>query len=189
MIVLGVDPGTVATGYGVVDRQGSRYVCLAEGDVRAPARWSMELRLKTIHDAMIELIQRHRPEAVAVEDAFISKLKSPQTAIKLGQARGVILLAAAQAGLPVSNYSPNVVKQSVVGNGRAEKQQVAYMVTRLLNLSAPPKSEHAADALGLALCLLQRGAIDAMTNHTNRAKTVAMTAGANTPSNRRRRRP
>lgn len=162
MIVLGVDPGTVATGFGVVARQGSRFTCLAEGDVRAPARWPMEVRLKTIHDAITELILRFAPQALAVEDAFISKLKSPQTAVKLGQARGVILLAGAQAGLPVVSYAPNVVKQSVVGNGRAEKEQVIYMVTRLLNLPGGPKSEHAADALGLALCHLQRGRMDAL---------------------------
>jgi crossover junction endodeoxyribonuclease RuvC len=163
MIVLGVDPGTVATGYGVVVQQGSRYICLAEGDVRAPSRWAMESRLKAIYDAIAELICTHRPQAAAVEDAFISKTKSPQTAIKLGQARGVILLACAQANIPVSNYSPNVAKQSVVGYGSASKDQMSYMVTRLLNLPKPPKSEHAADALGLALCLLQRGRIDAMT--------------------------
>ncbi len=168
MIIMGVDPGTVATGYGFVDQRGSRFTCMAEGDVRAPARWPMETRLKVIHDAMVELIARYHPDAVAVEDAFISKQKSPQTAIKLGQARGVILLAAAQAGLPVTSYTPNVVKQSVVGNGRAEKQQVIYMVTRLVNLPVPPKSEHAADALGLALCHLQRGAMDALTAATTK---------------------
>jgi len=162
MIVLGVDPGTVATGFGVVQQQGSRYICLAQGDVRAPAKWPMEMRLKTIYDAMVELICQHRPQAAAVEDAFISKTKSPQTAIKLGQARGVILLACAQAGIPVTSYTPNVAKQSVVGYGSATKEQMIYMVTRLLNLSTPPKSDHAADALGLALCLMQRGRIDAL---------------------------
>ena len=166
MIVLGVDPGTVATGFGVVAQSGSRFACLEEGDVRAPARRPMPERLNIIHAKIVELIAHHRPDAVAVEDAFISKQKSPQTAVKLGQARGVILLACAQAGVPVTDYTPNVVKQSVCGYGRADKEQVIYMIQRLLNLPSPPFSEHAADALGLALCHLQRGRIDALARAT-----------------------
>lgn len=162
MVVLGIDPGTVATGYGVVALSGSRHACLEQGDVRASSSLPMEQRLRIIHDKVAELIARHRPEMVAVEDAFIAK--NPQTALKLGQARGVVLLAAATAGLPVANYTPTRVKQSIVGYGRADKEQVIYMITRLLNLPAPPKSDHAADALGLALCHLQHGRFEAMTS-------------------------
>jgi crossover junction endodeoxyribonuclease RuvC len=155
MLVLGVDPGTVATGYGVVAAEGSRYRCLAQGDVRSPSRWPMPDRLRAIHEAIANLIQGHRPDALVVEDAYVSR--NPQTALKLGQARGVILLAGSQAGLPVVSYTAAHVKQAVVGYGRAEKDQVAFMIARLLNLPEPPASEHAADALGLAFCHLQRG--------------------------------
>ncbi len=160
MIVLGIDPGTVATGYGVVAVSGSRHSCLDAGDIRASAALPMEQRLRIIHDKVAELIAHHQPDAVAVEDAFVAK--NPQTALKLGQARGVVLLAAASAGLPVANYTPTHVKQSVVGYGRADKEQVIFMITRLLNLPEPPKSDHAADALGLALCHLQKGRYDAL---------------------------
>ncbi|MFQ5507846.1 MAG: crossover junction endodeoxyribonuclease RuvC [Leptospirillia bacterium] len=155
MIVLGVDPGTVATGFGVVAQEGSRFRCLIEGDVRAPARLPMAERLHRIHQRIADLIATHQPEAVAVEEAFVSRTKSPQTAIKLGQARGVILLACAEAGVPQVDYTAPQVKQAVVGNGRADKAQVIFMIQRLLNLPAPPRSEHAADALGLALTHLQ----------------------------------
>lgn len=157
MIVLGVDPGTAATGYGVVSLEGSRYRCLEQGDVRSSASMVMEQRLLRIHETISRLIARHRPDAVALEDAFISKQKSPQTAVKLGQARGVILLACAQGGVAAASYNPMQVKQAVVGYGNADKQQVIYMISRLTGLAAPPKSDHAADALGLALCHLQHG--------------------------------
>jgi crossover junction endodeoxyribonuclease RuvC len=161
MIVLGVDPGTVATGYGVVAAAGSRFTCLAQGDVRAPAKWPMAERLCAIHAAVADLIAHHRPEALALEEAFMAR--NAQTALKLGQARGVILLAGAQAGIPVFGYAPAHVKQAVVGHGRAEKDQIGYMITRILGLSAPPASEHAADALGLAYCHLQQGRFHALT--------------------------
>jgi crossover junction endodeoxyribonuclease RuvC len=160
MIVLGVDPGTVATGYGVVAAAGSRFTCLDQGDVRAPAKWPMAERLRAIHAAVADLIARHHPEALALEEAFMAR--NAQTALKLGQARGVILLAGAQAGIPVYGYAPAHVKQAVVGHGRAEKDQIAYMITRILGLSAPPASEHAADALGLAYCHLQQGRFEAL---------------------------
>jgi crossover junction endodeoxyribonuclease RuvC len=160
MIVLGVDPGTVATGYGVVAVDGSRYRCLDQGDIRSPARRPMPERLLAIHDRLTDLIERHRPEALSVEDTFVSR--NPQTALKLGQARGVILLAGARAGVPVFSYTPAHVKQAVVGYGRAEKEQVIYMITRLLALPDGPASEHAADALGLAFCHLQQGRAQAL---------------------------
>jgi crossover junction endodeoxyribonuclease RuvC len=169
MVVLGVDPGTVATGYGVVAAAGSRFTCLAQGDVRAPAKWAMAERLNAIHAAIADLIARHRPDALALEEAFIAR--NPQTALKLGQARGVILLAGAQAGVPVFGYAPAHVKLAVVGHGRAEKDQISFMITRILGLGAPPASEHAADALGLAYCHLQQG----------RLRSLAAGAGAAAP--------
>ncbi|MDH5526665.1 MAG: crossover junction endodeoxyribonuclease RuvC [Nitrospirota bacterium] len=162
MIVLGVDPGTVATGYGVVAGEGNRFHCLTAGDIRSSARNPMEMRLLAIFDCIESLIAEFHPDAVAVETAFISKTKSPQTPIKLGQARGVILLAAARAGLPVVDVNPVTVKQTVAGNGAAPKEQVIYMIKRLLNLPGDPPSEHAADALGIALCHIQRGRYEAL---------------------------
>jgi len=164
MIVLGVDPGTVATGYGVVAADGSRFRCLAQGDVRSPSKRPMPDRLHVIHAAISALLAAHRPEALVVEDAYVSR--NPQTALKLGQARGVILLAGAQAGVPVFTYTAAHVKQAVVGYGRAEKDQVAFMIGRLLGMTTPPASEHAADALGLAFCHLQRGRFQAVTTGT-----------------------
>jgi crossover junction endodeoxyribonuclease RuvC len=161
MIVLGVDPGTVATGYGVVAAEGSRFRCLVQGDVRSPSKRPMPDRLHAIHAAIAGLIATHRPEALIVEDTYVSR--NPQTALKLGQARGVILLAGAQAGVPVFNYTAAHVKQAVVGYGRAEKDQVAFMIARLLGMREAPASEHAADALGLAFCHLQRGRFAAAT--------------------------
>ncbi len=152
MMVLGVDPGTVATGFGVIRRDGSRFTCLYEGDVRTPAKAPMPERLHRIYTAVAELIETYRPDEVSVEDTFVSK--NPQTAIKLGQARGVILLACAQARLSVTDYAPTAVKRAIVGYGGADKEQMIFMIQRLLNLPEPPASDHAADALGLALCHL-----------------------------------
>jgi len=168
VIVLGVDPGTVATGFGVIEATGSRLRCLAQGDVRSPAKKPMPERLAAIHATIVGLIAAHRPEALVVEDAYVSR--NPQTALKLGQARGVILLAGAQAGIPVFGYTAAHVKQAVVGYGRAEKDQVIYMIARLLGLPEPPASEHAADALGIAFCHLQQ----------RRLQAVAGAAGAAT---------
>lgn len=126
----------------------------------------MPERLHAIHEAIAGLIARHRPEALAVEDTYVSR--NPQTALKLGQARGVILLAGAQAGVPVFTYTAAHVKQAVVGYGRAEKDQVGYMIARLLNLPGLPASEHAADALGLAFCHLQRGRLQALSGTSAR---------------------
>ncbi|MDH4229302.1 MAG: crossover junction endodeoxyribonuclease RuvC [Nitrospirota bacterium] len=173
MIVLGVDPGTVATGYGVVQRIGSRLICLEAGEVRSSPRLPMPERLLAIHDRIRDLLQRHSPQSVAVETAFISKLKSPQTAIKLGQARGVILLACARAGVPVADVNPVTAKQSVAGYGRADKEQVMFMIQRLLGLTSPPSSEHSADALALALAHLQTSRLTALTA-TTAGKTTVM---------------
>ncbi|HXE57708.1 MAG TPA: crossover junction endodeoxyribonuclease RuvC [Gemmatimonadales bacterium] len=164
MRVLGIDPGSAVVGYGVVEPgagpSGSPGGRLVEcGVVRADARAPLPERLRTIHDGLAALIARHRPDVLAVEGIFYAK--NVRTTVVLGHARGVILLAAAQAGLPVSEYAPRVVKRTIVGKGGALKAQVGYMVAQLLRLKAPPKPADAADAVAIALTHLlvtQRGA-------------------------------
>ncbi len=154
MIVLGIDPGTAATGYGVVQSEGSRLRALDGGVIRTRAGVALELRLAEIHARVAELLDRHQPECVAVEELYFGT--NARTAFAVGQARGVILLAAGQRGLPARSYTPQQVKGAVCGHGRAGKEQVLRMVTRLLGLSEPPATDHAADALAVAVCDLNR---------------------------------
>ena len=154
MIVLGIDPGTADTGYGVVQSAGSRLRALAEGVIKTRAGPPLERRLAAIHAAVEELLERHRPDAVAVEELYFGA--NVRTAFAVGQARGVVLLAAGQRGLPVRSYTPQQVKGAVCGHGRAGKEQVGRMVARLLALATPPSADHAADALAVAICDLNR---------------------------------
>ncbi|HEY1592287.1 MAG TPA: crossover junction endodeoxyribonuclease RuvC [Solirubrobacteraceae bacterium] len=154
MIVLGIDPGTADTGYGVVQSEGSRLRALDGGVIRTRAGVALELRLTEIHARVAELLDRHQPECLAVEELYFGT--NARTAFAVGQARGVILLAAGQRGLPARSYTPQQVKGAVCGHGRADKEQVLRMVTRLLGLSEPPASDHAADALAVAVCDLNR---------------------------------
>src|SRR5579859_6105036 len=154
MIVLGIDPGTADTGYGVVESAGSRLAALGAGVIRTDARTPLEQRLAEIHVAVSELLERHRPDAVAVEELYFGA--NVRTAFAVGQARGVILLAAGQRGVPSRSYTPQQVKAAVCGQGRAGKEQVGRMVARLLGLAAPPTPDHAADALAVAICDLNR---------------------------------
>jgi crossover junction endodeoxyribonuclease RuvC len=154
MIVLGIDPGTADTGYGVVQSAGSRLCALDRGVIRTRPRLPLELRLAEIHARIAELLDRHRPEAMAVEELYFGA--NARTAFAVGQARGVILLAAGQQGVPARSYTPQQVKGAVCGHGRAGKEQVARMVARLLGLASPPESDHAADALAVAVCELNR---------------------------------
>ena len=154
MIVLGIDPGTADTGYGVVQSVGSRLRALDGGVIRTGPRLALELRLAEIHAKVSELLERHGPEAVAVEELYFGA--NARTAFAVGQARGVVLLAAGQRGVPARSYTPQQVKGAVCGHGKAGKEQVARMVARLLGLSEPPGSEHAADALAVAVCELNR---------------------------------
>ena len=150
MIVLGVDPGTAATGYGVVERPASGPDRLIEcGVIRPPAREPLERRLAVIHEEITLLLTRHHPDAVAVETVFVSQ--NARSALVLGQARGVILLAAAQAGLTVAEYAPRQIKAAVVGAGGASKPQVGQMVARLLRLKSAPEPADAADGVAVAL--------------------------------------
>lgn len=154
MIVLGIDPGTADTGYGVVESAGSRLRALAAGVIQTRPTSPPEHRLAEIHGAVSDLLERHRPDAVAIEELYFGA--NVRTAFAVGQARGVVLLAAGQRAVPARSYTPQQVKAAVCGHGRAGKEQVARMVSRLLTLAAPPGSDHAADALAVAICDVNR---------------------------------
>jgi len=153
MRVLGVDCGGEYTGYGVVEMlPAGRLCCLSCGAIKLSPREPLPRRLSRIYMQLGAIISEHQPDEVAIEDVFYAL--NVKSALKLGQVRGVAMLAAASAGLEVSEYSPLTIKSSVVGYGRAEKQQVQHMVTRLLDLSAPPEPMDASDALAIAICHL-----------------------------------
>ena len=132
MIILGIDPGLAIVGWGVIEYQGAKFRTIAYGSIQTPAGMRTEERLSAIFDGMNELIEKYRPEAVAVEELFFTN--NITTGIRVAEARGIILLAAERAGLPIREYTPMQVKQAVVGYGRAEKRQVIAMVTMLLGL-------------------------------------------------------
>ncbi len=151
VIVLGIDPGLANTGYGVVQRRpAGRLVALDGGCVTTPAGASPEARLASIHAAIAALIARHTPDAVALEALYFGA--NVRSAFAVGQARGVVLLAAGQHGLGCHDYTPQQVKGAVCGSGRAEKAQVQRMVQALLALPELPRPDHAADALAVAIC-------------------------------------
>ena len=151
MIVLGIDPGTAATGYGVVERSGARLRMVDYGCFQTLPTQSLPDRLMHIHRAVAELIETHGPASIGVERLFFNR--NVQTAFAVGQARGAVLLAAAQAGLPVFEYGPHEVKIAVTGYGRADKVQVQRMVQVVLAMDEMPRPDDAADALAVALCL------------------------------------
>jgi crossover junction endodeoxyribonuclease RuvC len=148
--VLGIDPGTAACGYGIVHASGGRLQAVQYGWWPTPARERPELRLKRIHDAVADLIARHEPEAVALEESFVGA--DARIALSVGQARGAALVACAAAGVHCAEYPPATVKSAVCGYGRAEKTQVQRMVKAILGLPEPPRPHHAADALAVAIC-------------------------------------
>ncbi len=150
MKVLGIDPGTAACGYGIVQGSGGRLQAVEFGWWPTPARERPELRLKRIHDAIAELIDRHEPDAAALEESCVGA--DARIALFVGQARGAALVACATAGVPCVEYAPSSVKSAVCGYGRAEKTQVQRMVKAILSLAEPPKPHHAADALAVAIC-------------------------------------
>jgi crossover junction endodeoxyribonuclease RuvC len=150
VVILGIDPGTANTGYGVVAHVGGRLVALDGGVIETSARSSLATRLAQIHARVTELIDEHRPEAVAVEDLYFGT--NARSAFAVGQARGVVLLAAGQAGLDCASYTPQQVKGAVCGSGRAAKDQVQRMVQAVLSLAELPTPDHASDALAVAIC-------------------------------------
>jgi crossover junction endodeoxyribonuclease RuvC len=154
MLVLGIDPGTASTGYGVVSAEGSQWQVSDRGVIATRPGVAAELRLADIHARVCELLDRHRPDALAIEELYFGA--NVQTAFAVGQARGVILLAAGQRRIPARSYTPQQVKAAVCGSGRAPKDQVGRMVARLLGLDAVPRPDHVADALAVAVCELNR---------------------------------
>ena len=150
MIILGIDPGLAIVGWGVVEYKNARFRTIAYGSLQTPAGTRLEERLKQIFEGMQQLIQTYHPDTVAVEELFFNT--NITTGIRVAEARGVLLLAAELAGIPVQEYTPLQVKQAVTGYGRAEKKQVITMVTMLLGLKQPPKPDDTADALAIAIC-------------------------------------
>jgi crossover junction endodeoxyribonuclease RuvC len=150
MKIFGIDPGSERTGYGCIESAGSRHHLIACGTLSAPARAPFPEKLKLIHAGLAVLLERHRPECVAVENIFYAK--NVRSALKLGHARGVVLLAASEAQIPVVEYTPAEIKRAVVGYGRAEKRQVQAMMQLLLGLESAPSPHDVADALAVAIC-------------------------------------
>lgn len=150
VVVLGIDPGSANTGYGVVSARGRRLAALDGGVIATAPEDALERRLARIHARLCDLIAEHRPSAMAVEDVFFGQ--NARTAFAVGQARGVVLLSAGLAGLPCYSYTPQEVKRAVCGSGGADKAQVQRMVSALLSLPEPPTPDHAADALAVAIC-------------------------------------
>ncbi|MBK9384396.1 MAG: crossover junction endodeoxyribonuclease RuvC [Planctomycetes bacterium] len=151
MRVLGIDPGTRILGFGFVESQGSRLALIEAGALELErAAPDLPGRLAAIHRELFRLIERMKPDALAIEEAFHGR--SAQAALRIGEARGAALAAGALAGVPISQYPPATMKKALTGNGRADKSQVAHMVVRLLGLSALPTRADVSDALGIAIC-------------------------------------
>ena len=150
MRVLGIDPGTAACGYGIVQESAGRLRAVCHGWWQTPAGAPTELRLKTIFEGVAALIAEHEPGAVALEESFVGA--DARIALSVGQARGAVLVAGALAGVECAEYAPARVKQAVCGYGRADKEQVGRMVSAILGLDRPPAPSHATDALAVAIC-------------------------------------
>jgi crossover junction endodeoxyribonuclease RuvC len=159
MRILGIDPGSTATGFGLVDHMGGEVVHVAHGTVRPPRNASLAARLEQLHRVVGDVVVDHQPDVAVVERVFVAA--SPRAALVLGQARGAVLAALGAAGLDVSEYAPTQIKQTVTGDGRAAKRQVQRMVRRLLTLDSLPGSD-AADALAAAICHARAGRLAAL---------------------------
>lgn len=160
MLVLGIDPGTATTGYGLVRYRAGREILVDYGTIRTPSTMEMPLRLCTINKGLDHLLQQFNPDVVVIEQLFFQK--NTKTAITVAQSRGVILMTAAAAGYPIAEYTPLQVKQAVVGYGKAEKKQVQLMVQQLLAMKNLPKPDDAADALAIAICHIHSYKINAL---------------------------
>jgi crossover junction endodeoxyribonuclease RuvC len=148
--IFGIDPGSERTGYGCVETDGSRHRIITCGAISAPSSAAFPDKLLAIHRRLAALLEEHRPDCVALENIFFAA--NVRSALKLGHARGVAMLAAVEAGLEVAEYTPAEIKRAVVGHGRAEKAQVQHMIKLLLGLPAVPTPHDAADALAVAIC-------------------------------------
>jgi len=150
MRILGVDPGTLLTGFGVIEVEGRSTTLIECGVIRMKSAWSMPLRLREIHTKLLEVIDRTAPDEFAIESAFYAK--NVQSTLKLGHARGVAILAAVLREIPTAEYAPREIKMAVTGNGGAAKEQVAFMVTRMLKMVDQPETLDATDGLAIAIC-------------------------------------
>ena len=150
MRILGIDPGYAILGYGIIEMRGNRFKVIDYGAVTTEAGMEMPDRLKVLYNSLMELIGRFEPEVASVEELYFNT--NAKTAILVGQARGVALLACSNSGLEIAEYTPLQIKQALVGNGRAEKKQVQFMVKTILNLKEAPKPDDTADALAAAIC-------------------------------------
>ncbi|MCS7012361.1 MAG: crossover junction endodeoxyribonuclease RuvC [Chloroherpetonaceae bacterium] len=170
MRIIGIDPGSLTTGYGIIDAASQAVAAVDFGVVCTHAKEEMALRLKHIYDRLSQLLQQYRPTRLALETAFYGK--NAQSALKLGQVRGVVLLLAVSYGLEITEYSPREVKQALTGNGNAAKEQVAFMVRKFLCLSDTGPFLDASDALGIALCdALRHNSPQAVTKRTLQRKS------------------
>jgi crossover junction endodeoxyribonuclease RuvC len=176
VIILGIDPGTAALGYGVIERTGGRLRAIDYGCLETSPDLSMPERLLAIHTLLDDLIQLHQPVLVAVERVFFSR--NAQTAMAVGQARGVVLLAAAEHGRPVREATPNEVKSAIAGYGAADKEQVQRMVQLVLGMAERPRPDDAADALAIAVCIANR------LGQADPANAAVMDRGATAPIER-----
>ncbi len=155
MVILGIDPGLAIVGWGVIDYTGSRFRTLGYGSIETPAGMETPQRLLAIRRGMEALLKNYHPDQMAIEELFFTK--NITTGIRVAEARGIILLAGAEADIPMAEYTPMQVKQAVVGYGLAEKRQVIAMVTKLLSLPAAPSPDDTADALAIAVCHAHTG--------------------------------
>jgi len=160
MRILGIDPGTAITGYAVVEETTEGLQMITLGAITTPAKTPLPLRLQTIYSELREIVAEYAPEAAAVEELFFSR--NARTAMSVGHARGVILLALADLNLPIAEYTPMQIKQAVTGYGNANKHQVQEMVRMLLTLPETPKPDDAADAAAVAICYLHRAKLDGL---------------------------
>ena len=163
MRILGIDPGIAIVGYGVVDKEGNRYKTVAYDAVTTRAHTPLEERLKIVYDGICEIIKLYKPDVMSIEELFFNN--NAKTALTVGQARGVIILAAVQNNLPVCEYTPLQVKQALTGYGRAGKAQIQQMMKSMLGLSSVPKPDDVADALAIAVCHGNSMAFNAIKNY------------------------
>ena len=176
MIVLGIDPGLANTGYGVIQRRSGRLVALDGGVIETDSGHAPERRLAQLHTRVSDLLLEHEPDAVALEELYFGQ--NVRTAFAVGQARGVVMLAAGQRGVPCSSFTPQQVKAAVCGSGRAGKAQVAEMVRQLLSLATAPASDHAADALAVAVCHANRAPFAASLERATAGRAAGFQTGA-----------
>ncbi len=176
MRILGIDPGTLTSGYGIVAEEDHKLFHVVSGGISPSAKHPFPKRLKKIYEELAKIIDKYRPHVVVVEDLFVSK--NIKSALKLGHARGVAILAAMNAGLPVYEYAPLEVKQAVVGNGKADKKQVQLMVKTLLELPKNPHPADAADALAAAICHIHSSRLKEILKDSSSLRHPARSVGA-----------